>query len=543
MEDNERVFKRTASGLVRQMSWWDGFLSNVGTMNLFWITYLYMWATGMFPGSSISGACFIITIALIFHFLVYALFSAAMPRSGGDYVFNTRTLNPAVGFTVNFSMVIWNMFWMGFTAYMFVTAGMSTTASILGNLYKVPWLINLGTALFENPLLILFVGTITLLFATALALWGLKPFFKTMGIGFVIGVIGTIVLASVLILSDQNEFIEKFNKFVFTSANIPNYYERVISDATSKFGFVKSSGKFFSVPTLWALAFAFQPLGFGIWSSYFSGEIKNAKNVKVHIGSMLGSLLFTGFALALMGVLVIRVMGYNFIGATGLFYENFANLEGGISNNAAFFGTLLTNNPILQLLIGISIMAWTFLYIQPSIMMVSRCMFAWSIDRLAPKALTHVSKKSHVPDYALYVACIIAIAFLAKFCWPGQIFSIYGGTVFIGGGTITFGVVALSAILFPFLKKTKQLYELSSINYKVGNFPFISLCGILSLGVMIYITFVFIYRPEFHIRNWPAILFMLLLYVAGFIWYRIVKVINLKKGIDTEKLATEIPPE
>ena len=73
MEDNEKVFKRTASGLVRQMSWWDGFLSNVGTMNLFWITYLFMWATGMFPGSSISGALFIITIALIFHFLVVFL--------------------------------------------------------------------------------------------------------------------------------------------------------------------------------------------------------------------------------------------------------------------------------------------------------------------------------------------------------------------------------------------------------------------------------------------------------------------------------------
>ena len=128
MNEEKMVFERTASGMVRQLSWWDGFLSNVGTMNLFWIAYSYMWAIGLIPGSSIVGALIVVTILLVFHVLLYAQFSAALPRSGGDYIFNSRTLSPSVGFAVNFSMVLWNMFWMGFTAYMFATAGISTTA-------------------------------------------------------------------------------------------------------------------------------------------------------------------------------------------------------------------------------------------------------------------------------------------------------------------------------------------------------------------------------------------------------------------------------
>ena len=175
--------------------------------------------------------------------------------------------------------------------------------------------------------------------------------------------------------------------------------------------------------------------------------------------------------------------------------------------------------------------------------MVSRCFFAWSIDGLAPKALKHVNRRSHVPDVSIVVACLIAIAFLAKFCWPGQIFSIYGANAFIGGGTITFAVVAISAIIFPFSKKTKRLYELSPAQYKIGNFPLMSLFGIISLLFMAFITFLFIWRPELGVLTTPSIVFIVLLYVIGFIWYFIALSINKARGIDTAKVLSEIPQD
>jgi amino acid transporter len=543
MSSEKMVIERTTSGMVRQLSWWDGFLSNTGTMNLFWIAVSFMWAIGLYPGSSLIGALVVATILLLPHVILYTQFAAAMPRSGGDYVFNSRTLNPAIGFAVNFSMVVWNCFWMGFTAYQFATAGIATTASLLGNLFGSSGLSAFGANLATSPVLALVVGGLTIIVVGGLALWGNKPFFRTMTIAFILGLLGVIVMALVLLFSSNQAFVEAFNKFAMPLTNTPNYYEAVMKSAAEAFGFAESSPTLFSMPTLIALVFAFQPLGFAVWSSYLSGEIKNANSAKVHAGAMVGSLVFTGLAIAVVGALLIRVLGYNFLGATGLYSATFTPLEGGIINNAYFYVALLAKSPIVQLLIGLSLMAWTFLYVQPSLAMVSRCFFAWSIDGLAPKALKHISRKSHVPDVAIVVACVIAIAFLARFCWPGQIFSIYGSNAFIGGGTITFAVVAISAIIFPFSKKTKRLYELSPAQYKIGNFPLMSLFGIISAAFMIFITFLFLWRSELGVSTTPSLVFLGLVYVLGFVWYFVAASLNKAKGIDTAKVLGEIPQD
>ncbi len=543
MTSDKMVIERTTSGIVRQLSWWDGFLSNTGTMNLFWIAYSFMWAVGLFPGSSLIGALLVMVVLLLPHIVLYTQFAAAMPRSGGDYVFNSRTLAPSIGFAVNFSMVVWNMFWMGYTAYQFATAGIATTASLLGHLFASDALIDFGGAIIGTPSLALLIGGITIILVGALALWGNRPFFRTMTVAFVIGLLGVLTMIVILLLSNSQGFVDAFNEFALTSANIPNYYDAVIRSATETFGYAASAPKFFSLPTLIVLLFAFQPLGFSVWSSYLSGEIKNANSAKVHAGAMAGSLLFTGVALALVGTLLIRVLGYDFLGAAGLYYANFTELDGGIINNAYFYVAMLAKSPVVQLIIGLSLMAWTFLYIQPSLAMVSRCFFAWSIDGLAPKALKHVSRKSHVPDVSILVACLIAIVFLAIFCWPGQIFSIYGSNAFIGGGTVTFAVVAISAIIFPYSKKTKRLYELSPAQYKIGNLPLMSLCGIISLVVMSLITFLFFWRAELGVTTTPSLLFIILLYVAGFVWYFAALSINRAKGVDTAKILGEIPQD
>jgi len=541
--NDKMVIERTTSGMVRQLSWWDGFLSNAGTMNLFWIAVSFMWAIGLFPGSSLIGAIIVTIILLLPHIILYTQFSAAMPRSGGDYVFNSRTLTPYIGFAVNFSMVIWNMFWMGFTAYQFATAGIATTASLLGHLFANNALINFGSSIITTPSLALLVGAITIIVVGALALWGNKQFFRTMSVAFVIGLLGVVLMVIVLLLSNNQAFVDALNKFALTSENIPNFFDVMMKNAAEQFGFVNSSPSFFSMPTLIVMMFAFQPLGFAVWSSYLSGEIKNANSAKVHAGAMAGSLIFTGAALAIVGALLIRVLGYNFLGSAGLYYANYAEPGAGIINNAYFYVALLAKSPIIQLLIGLSLMAWTFLYIQPSLAMVSRCFFAWSIDGLAPKQLKHVNKRSHVPDVSIIVACVIAIAFLAKFCWPGQIFSIYGSNAFIGGGTITFAVVAISAIIFPFSKKTKRLYELSPAQYKIGKFPLMTVFGIISLVVMIFITFLFFWRAEMGVSTVPSVIFLVAVYVLGFVWYFAALAINKAKGVDTVKVMGEIPQD
>ena len=57
------------------------------------------------------------TIGAVFVALVYGSFMAAMPRSGGEYVFLSRTMHPLLGYVINWVAVITMIFWWGTDQY------------------------------------------------------------------------------------------------------------------------------------------------------------------------------------------------------------------------------------------------------------------------------------------------------------------------------------------------------------------------------------------------------------------------------------------
>lgn len=61
-----------------------------------WV-YLFV---GLWPDANVPFAILIAGIFTAFLSLVYCGLAAAMPRTGGDYVFQSRTLKPWLGFAV-----------------------------------------------------------------------------------------------------------------------------------------------------------------------------------------------------------------------------------------------------------------------------------------------------------------------------------------------------------------------------------------------------------------------------------------------------------
>ena len=101
------VFSRRASGLVRGMSPKSAFLYNFLTMGVI-LPWTYVWAPLAFPGVSVWLACIFATLLELPIALAYVWLATAMPRSGGDYVFQSRVLGGAIGFPVVEScVVIW----------------------------------------------------------------------------------------------------------------------------------------------------------------------------------------------------------------------------------------------------------------------------------------------------------------------------------------------------------------------------------------------------------------------------------------------------
>src|SRR3954463_10073783 len=86
------LFLRKATGLVREISGTDAFLINSVGMNVgLGALFMLLQAPAFFPAGNMVVAIVIGTLLMAFTISwVYSEFSAAMPRSGGDYVFTSR---------------------------------------------------------------------------------------------------------------------------------------------------------------------------------------------------------------------------------------------------------------------------------------------------------------------------------------------------------------------------------------------------------------------------------------------------------------------
>ena len=106
------VFVRNSTGLIREVSLFDAFIMNTLGMNVaVGAVYLFLQAQTAFPRGSMLLAVVIGTVLMAVTLLwVYSEFAAAMPRSGGDYVFVSRVLHPIVGFLLSWSQGLWMIF-------------------------------------------------------------------------------------------------------------------------------------------------------------------------------------------------------------------------------------------------------------------------------------------------------------------------------------------------------------------------------------------------------------------------------------------------
>ena len=132
-------FTRNATGLVREVSMWDALIMNTLGMNVaVGSVFLLLQAPAIFPGGSMVLSVVIGTLIMAFTLLwVYSEFAAAMPRSGGDYVFVSRALHPFLGWLLSWSQGIWLIFfWIGFNAWFALVsaapAALITIGSVTG---------------------------------------------------------------------------------------------------------------------------------------------------------------------------------------------------------------------------------------------------------------------------------------------------------------------------------------------------------------------------------------------------------------------------
>ena len=106
MAEETIVFARKASGLVREMSWFDVLLFTIAGPAAGGMTYYAVKMPGLYPGANMVWAFIIGFFVWLPPVLVIAAFASSFPRSGALYVVTSRVLHPMFGFIPNWIYVI-----------------------------------------------------------------------------------------------------------------------------------------------------------------------------------------------------------------------------------------------------------------------------------------------------------------------------------------------------------------------------------------------------------------------------------------------------
>ncbi len=354
------MFLRNATGLIREVSVLDAFIMNTFGMNIaVGAVFLFLQAPAFFPQGNMLVAVIIGTLLMAFTLLwVYSTFAAAMPRSGGDYVFVSRTLHPFLGWLLGWSQGMWLIFfWIGFNAWFALTFAVPVALDSIGAATGQNGWIDLSNNLLASfPILgittqwwVLIIGTLINIGFAVLLILGGQSFWRWQKVFFLFAG-GSIVLALLLLVFAGGNIANVWNSFAIQHKGL--LFNQVIPTAV-KNGYVLPGG-FSLSQTLLMLPWVFFVVGYAQGSAQIGGEVKRASRSQYL--AMVGGVLINGLVLALLVIAFTQAVGVNWIGSVGYLANNNAsllNLPGNLSPSFNFIVSLLTGNVLVPLIIGI----------------------------------------------------------------------------------------------------------------------------------------------------------------------------------------------
>src|ERR1041385_5624208 len=547
------VFTRKSSGLVRVMSPYSAFVYNILTMGLIF-PWTYLWAPGALPGGRLVWG---ILLAMIFEIpiaYVYVWLSTALPRSGGDYVFQSRVFGGGVAFTVVMSgFVIWILQWVALSGWLVSYLGFAPLFLGLGATLGNAGLSTLGVW-FTTPAGIVIVSIANALLSLVLLVSGFKNYVRFQHVMWWGTLAAFVVVFIVLFTTPAAEFVDRLNRFAVASGGASNFYQNAVA-AVQNAG-IDLHPPFSLLATLLIAPIAWTSLQWATYSAQQNGEIKDARSFQAQTFIMVGSLIATGLLLALLAVGIERVAGSEFLTVAGAGYWSLiaeANINvGAVSFNLwpPIIAVALTASPFVVLIIGLGYILNGFQIVCNCYIGMTRVMVAMSLDRLLPEWFSKVDEKLHTPvnaDLAWFVASIpVILAYNLVAGWIGLTLGVTFGCGYV------FVVTCIAGALLPY--RARELYEASpGSKYKLGSLPLITVLGVLGgiLGTLMVLAFLF--APQlgvlgnWNFENFPAglwaqiIAFGIILLSA--IWYLIAKNTQKSKGINVEFAFKEVPPE
>jgi len=529
------AFSRTASGLVRGLSMYDAF--GIGLMivqPIYGIWAMIMLGLGLFPGGNLVIAIIISSVMCgIGSPLVWGMLGGSMPRSGGEYVFNSRIINPVIATGASMAQLIAGIYWQFFISCWIAVPALSMLAQYMGwNGLAEFALSKWGTFLCAASCIV--IGFLTVAFGMRVYKMVQKPL-------VVLAIGGPLVLAIALSLATRTSFVNYWNELAAQYGSLDfNSFTKGVGDAAGA-----------PIPTTWnwsdtfgCMTGVFMLFVYNYFIVYVGGEIKRPDK------SILGANVLTVVVSAGLGLWTVlalnRVMGASFLSAAA-----YNDLVGGVAGYTfpypSSYMTLSwiasNGNWFIAVMACLSFITIAYLEVTLSIMGLSRIWFAWGMDRMGPKWFTDISSRWASPVKSMAIMSVIFLVGTA--CYVLWFTSALTGLAAAGMQLVSlFVITGISAIILPYRKKVRTVWESSPYRtWKILGVPVITIAGVLYVAyILILIFYAFIYPRSRDLTGKNLITFGAA-WALGIAWFYFWKFRNKRAGVDTSVVYGQLPPD
>jgi amino acid transporter len=539
-EGGERVFIRQSTGLVRLVGTREAIVYNcmITTVAL-GAALTFLLAPYAFPHANLWLGVLIAAVFSAIMMVAYAIMSSAMPRSGADYLFQTRLVHPAVAFALAVAyFILWLPFWEALGGWLLAVVGISPFASVIGFNENIGWLQDFGTW-SGTPWGITVISLVAMGFALLVLTLGARLFMRIQWGLWTLLLISFAVTWILLVTHGHDSFISTFNAYMEKSSGQANYYQYVIAQAREAgFGGV---GKYTFGDTLGVSPVVWTALPWTYWIIANAGEMRGARRLKGMMGSMLGATVITAMLIIITAILLINSVGSEFLGSLAYLYYSGSTALSALPA-APFYGVItsvLSSNPFVILLVGLGFAATGVQILLGMAWGGSRVILSLSLDRMLPERLGDVSTKRGAPTKALIMFMLVAVGWV--YLYNHTVVSTYTLAVTLASTLLYCGSM-VAAIVFPW--RAKNLYQTSPASkYKPLGIPLVTLCGAIALAFNLLMVWFYLTKDALGVNDTKSLAIVGGAIVVSVAYYYGRRAWLRREGYDPAMTFSVIPPE
>ena len=534
---SEMAFARKASGLVRGLSLIDAFgvgFMNQGLTPSMWV--MISLGLGVYSaGNLIIATLLSVLLCGIGFSLVWGILGGSMPRSGGEYIYNSRIISPLIGIAESFgNAFVWIM-WIYVLAPWTVDPGLVMMFQFLGMPHIAEFL--------TTPLALFLIATLVNGIALLFLIFGIKVFATAQKVVMALGIGGTLIILLVFTFTSHEQFVQAWNNLAAQYGSLDyNAFLIAAREAMAEVGDV--------LPTTWNWFDTLGVMVAGSWLfaysyciTFIAGEVKRPDK-SIILGNLF-AILVPGIFMLWLAIVLYRTVGFEFLSATAWVDNSGEALAGYTfpwSPNFVGLAAVINQNPIIVFLMALSFIVFNIWWVALSHLAFPRILFAWGMDRMGPKWFADIHPRWATPVKNMILGFIlgeIGIAIYAFWQNPMTGLSVTGLEI-----VSVFGVTAIAALIFPFVKKVRNIWDSSPYkNWKILGIPVVSIGAVVNLIYLAILFYFFIVMPDLEGLAIGSLILYVVIWGVGIAWFFFWKARNKRVGVDVSMTYGELPPD